>query len=61
MTVLYTTHYIREVEELCTRVGIIDNGTMIAEDTPQRLIADHAGARDLEDVFIQRTGRDLRD
>ena len=61
MTLLYTTHYIREVEELCSRVAIIDAGTIIMEDEPGKMIASHAGAKDLEDVFIQRTGRNLRD
>ena len=61
MTILYTTHYIKEVEELCSRIAIIDGGTTILEGIPQQLIHDHPGARDLEDVFIQHTGRDLRD
>jgi ABC-2 type transport system ATP-binding protein len=61
MTLLYTTHYIKEAEELCSRVAIIDNGATIAEDAPCGLIQAHAGARGLEDVFIQLTGRDLRD
>ena len=32
-TLLYTTHYMEEVERLCQRVGIIDHGKLIAEDT----------------------------
>ena len=38
MAVLYTTHYIEEVERLCHRVGIIDHGTMIAEGTRTELV-----------------------
>ncbi len=38
MAVLYTTHYIEEVERLCHRVGIIDHGTMIAEGTRGELV-----------------------
>ncbi|MDE0121288.1 MAG: ABC transporter ATP-binding protein [bacterium] len=38
MAVLYTTHYIEEVERLCHRVGIIDHGTMIAEGTRSELV-----------------------
>ena len=38
MAVLYTTHYIEEVERLCHRVGIIDHGTMIAEGTRAELV-----------------------
>ena len=38
MAVLYTTHYIEEVERLCHRVGIIDHGSMIAEGTRTELV-----------------------
>lgn len=61
MTLLYTTHYIKEAEELCSRVAIIDSGATIAEDAPCMLIQAHPGARGLEDVFIKLTGRELRD
>ena len=39
MTVLYTSHYVEEVEYLCDRVGIMDNGAMIAEGTVSHLLA----------------------
>lgn len=61
MTLLYTTHYLKEAEELCSRVAIIDNGATIAEGSPAELTAAHPGAHGLEDVFIQLTGRALRD
>lgn len=38
-TVLLTTHYMDEAEKLCTRVGVVDHGKIIAEDTPEGLIA----------------------
>ncbi|MCY4649519.1 MAG: ABC transporter ATP-binding protein [bacterium] len=38
MAVLYTTHYIEEVERLCQRVGIIDHGVLIAEGTRAELV-----------------------
>jgi ABC-2 type transport system ATP-binding protein len=37
MTVLYTTHYMEEAERLCDRVAIIDEGRIIALDTPRAL------------------------
>lgn len=42
-TVLLTTHYMHEADELCSRVGIIDRGKILALDTPQRLKASIAG------------------
>lgn len=59
-TVILTTHYIEEAEELADRVGIIDNGKLIALDTPRSLI-DENGGENLEDVFIGLTGRRIRE
>ena len=39
MSIIYTTHYMEEVELLCDRVGIIDMGKLVALDTVQNLIA----------------------
>jgi ABC-2 type transport system ATP-binding protein len=43
MTVVYTTHYMEEVEALCDRVAIIDAGKLVATGTVRELIAAHAG------------------
>ncbi len=59
-TVILTTHYIEEAEELADRVGIIDNGKLIALDTPRALM-DANGSDNLEDVFIGLTGRKIRE
>ncbi len=42
---LYTTHYMEEAERLCDRVGIIDQGRLIAEGTRRELVA-RVGERD---------------
>ena len=42
-TVLFTTHYLDEAEELCDRVAIIDHGRIVATGTPRELIAQSAG------------------
>jgi ABC-2 type transport system ATP-binding protein len=39
MGILYTTHYMEEAERLCDRVGIIDQGKIIAEGTRRELVA----------------------
>jgi ABC-2 type transport system ATP-binding protein len=43
MTVLYTTHYMEEAERLCHRVAIIDQGQIIALNTPKALISSLGG------------------
>jgi len=59
-TIILTTHYMEEAEYLCDRVGIIDYGKLIALGTPEELKKKH-NAKNLEEVFIQLTGRDLRE
>ncbi len=59
-TVILTTHYIEEAEELADRVGIIDHGMLNALDTPQALMEVNGGDN-LEDVFIELTGRKIRE
>ena len=70
-TVVLTTHYMEEAEELCDRVAIMDRGRIIALDTPQRLVDALVGRgftktrverlANLEDVFIDLTGHELRE
>ncbi|HEU4603915.1 MAG TPA: ABC transporter ATP-binding protein [Steroidobacteraceae bacterium] len=64
-TILYTTHYMEEVERLADRVVIMDHGRVIADDTLEGLHArvppDAQGKRNLEEVFLSLTGRQLRD
>jgi ABC-2 type transport system ATP-binding protein len=43
MTVIYTTHYMEEVEALCDRVAIMDHGDIVALGSLGELIAQHAG------------------
>ncbi len=70
-TVLLTTHYMAEAEELCDRVAIMDRGKIVALDRPSALV-DSLLSRgfekertetlaNLEDVFLDLTGRGLRD
>ncbi|MFW9908698.1 MAG: ABC transporter ATP-binding protein [Candidatus Thorarchaeota archaeon] len=60
MAIVLTTHYMEEAEYLCDRVGIIDEGRLIALGTPKELIETH-GVEDLEGVFIKMTGKKLRE
>jgi ABC-2 type transport system ATP-binding protein len=60
-TMVYTTHYMGEVETLCSSVAIMDAGGIIAEGTPEELISRIPGCANLEGVFIALTGRQLRD
>ncbi len=70
-TIIITTHYMDEAQVLCDRVAIMDEGKIVALDTPDKLI-DQLLVRGftprtkvppatLEDVFIDLTGKELRD
>lgn len=69
--VIMTTHYMDEAEILCDRIAIMDNGKIVAIDTPKNLIKqllkrgfkkeEHVEQANLEDVFIDLTGKALRE
>ena len=71
VTVIMTTHYMEEAELLCDRVAVMDEGKIVALDTPKNLIQQllkngfkkeqHVEQANLEDVFIDLTGKALRD
>ena len=64
-TVVLTTHYMEEADQLCDRIAIIDHGHIVALDTPlglKRLMGTDDPERvTLEDVFLSLTGRALRE
>jgi len=70
-TVVITTHYMEEAEVLCDRIAIMDDGKIVALDTPKKLIEQllkrgfkprkTVAKATLEDVFIDLTGKELRD
>lgn len=51
-TVLFSTHYLEEAEQLCERIAFIRQGTIVAEGTPTDLIARYHG-HDLEDAYVK--------
>jgi len=51
MTIILTTHYLEEAEELCSRIGIIEAGRIVALETTKTLV----GERSLQDVFLELT------
>jgi ABC-2 type transport system ATP-binding protein len=52
LTLLYTSHNMREVEELCDRVLFVHRGRILAEGTPRELSERFEGAG-MEDVFLR--------
>lgn len=46
-TIIYTSHYMEEVEEICTRISIMDHGKVIAEGTKEQLISIITNTKDI--------------
>ncbi len=71
ISVIMTTHYMDEAEILCDRIAVMDDGKIVAIDTPKNLVKallqrgfkkeQHVEQANLEDVFIDLTGKDLRE
>jgi ABC-2 type transport system ATP-binding protein len=69
-TVIITTHYMDEAEQLCDRIAIMDEGKIIKLDSPDGMIDElvatgferpkQVKSANLEDVFIHLTGREMR-
>lgn len=70
-TIVLTTHYMQEAEELCDRVAIMDKGKIIKTGSPKQLVSELLATgfkkeeeiqkANLEDVFLNLTGRHLRE
>jgi ABC-2 type transport system ATP-binding protein len=63
-TIIYTSHYMEEIEALCTRIAIMDNGKVIAIGTSEelkRMVSEDGKDITLEEVFLTLTGKNLRD
>jgi ABC-2 type transport system ATP-binding protein len=70
-SIVLTTHYMEEAQQLCDRVAILDAGKILALDAPLALVQEllKSGFRkdvvvwpaDLEDVYLHITGRQLRE
>lgn len=63
-TVIYTSHYMEEVEAICTRIAIMDNGKIIACGTSEELkkmVTNGSEDITLEEVYLTLTGKSLRD
>jgi len=70
-TVILTTHYMDEAEQLCDRIAIIDEGKIVKLASPEKMIDElvesgferpkQMKAANLEDVFIHLTGKEMRE
>jgi|WetSurMetagenome_2_1015567.scaffolds.fasta_scaffold136712_2 ABC-2 type transport system ATP-binding protein len=60
-TIVYTSHYLEEAENLCSHIAIIDEGNIIIRGTLEEIRGANKPDSKLEDIFLELTGRALRD
>ena len=52
VTIIYTTHYLKEASDICDRIAIVNKGELVALNSTQELLKNNS---DLEEVFIDLT------
>jgi ABC-2 type transport system ATP-binding protein len=60
-SMILTTHYMEEAEQLCDHIIIIDHGRILLEGSLEKLLAFDPKNRNLDELFISLTGRRLND
>jgi ABC-2 type transport system ATP-binding protein len=59
-TIIYTSHHLKEAEDFCDRIALLDDGKIIAMDSLDNLFSQN-DVSNLEDLLIKLTGKNLRD
>ncbi len=60
-TIIYSSHVLEEAERICSHLGIIDEGKLISEGTRLAIMHEHNDCKNLEQVFLKLTGKNIRD
>src|SRR3989344_7500712 len=60
LTIFFTTHYMNEVEKTADTVAIIDQGKIVAQDSPAAIVQKN-GVNSLEEAFLKLTGSAIRE
>lgn len=61
MSIIYTSHHLTEAEDLCSSIAIVDHGKILVEGRPSELTATTGLSGGLEGIFVELTGKGLRD
>ena len=52
VTIILTTHYLEEAEQLCRTVAVIKKGEIVLNEPMAELLARHGGEEKLEDIYL---------
>lgn len=60
-TIIYSSHVLEEAERICSHLGIIDEGKLLTAGTRASIMNAHQDCKNLEQVFLKLTGKNIRD
>lgn len=60
-TLIYSSHILEEAERVCSHIGVIDEGSLILSDKLKKVMHNNADCKNLEEVFLKLTGKNIRD
>jgi ABC-2 type transport system ATP-binding protein len=60
-TIIYSSHVLEEAERICSHLSIIDEGKLITAGTRASVMTAHPECRNLEQIFLKLTGKNIRD
>jgi len=60
-TIVYTSHYLEEAESFCSSLAIIDEGVIITQGSLNDIRKEYKSDAGLEELFLELTGKNLRD
>jgi ABC-2 type transport system ATP-binding protein len=60
-TIIYSSHVLEEAERICSHLGIIDEGKLITIGPRTAIMSAHHDCKNLEQVFLKLTGKNIRD
>lgn len=60
-SIIYSSHVLEEAERICTHIGVVDEGRLIATGTRGAVMQQHPDCANLEQLFLKLTGKNIRD
>jgi len=60
-TLIYSSHILEEAERVCSHIGVIDEGSLILSDELKNVMTTNSDCKNLEEVFLKLTGKNIRD
>ena len=60
-TIIYSSHVLEEAERICSHLGIVDEGKLVTTGTSVSIMKAHQDCKNLEQVFLKLTGKNIRD